>query len=153
MRVTTMITNGGVHPPEKWAVVTANEIIQVATDATSQQAMDGRKLELRIIEILEKHHAKVQTHERGKIKEHKHQRLVQVLDPTEHVPAALEEIIQASAGTSFEAYFAGKKDYLTLLLSQHFATNMHIERSQYADKIPDHPNSKAFKEKPARTNF
>lgn len=147
MFAAVLTTNGGPHSPEKWAIVTAGQIIQVAATAIGVQAMDARKLENKIIDILEKHHGKVQTQERGKIKTHGDERLSHALDPTEYIDTALDEIVAAAKGMLYEPHFSKPetRDYLRNLLGQHFATNMHIERSWHADRNPHSEHAKAFR--------
>ncbi len=145
-----LITDGGPHPAEKWAVITAGAIIDVAESARGKpSAIEGRKLELKIIDILEGHHAKVQEHERGAIKKHGVARLEHPIDPTEHLDTPFDEIVAAAKGTMFESYFAKPevRDSLRNVLGQHFATSMHIERSWHADRNPADPKAVAFMQK------
>ncbi|BCP53773.1 hypothetical protein K32_23900 [Kaistia sp. 32K] len=124
-----LISEDGPHSAEQWAEVTASQIVSLEATA----GVPARKFELKVIEILEQHHAAVQVHERGKIKTEKHGRCGNAPDPSEHIEAALAEIVEAAKGTPFEAHFAkaNVQAYLTNVLGQHFATSMQIERDWY----------------------
>jgi hypothetical protein len=149
MQMGIMITNGGTHPPEKWAAMTASQIIQVSSTAVGAAAAVGRRLELKILDILEEAHARVQGIEKNALGNIGIDYLAGPLDPREHVEAPLQAIVEAAKGTPHEAHFALEttKDYLRKVLAQHFGTAMHIERSTYADGMPGHPIAIAYKEK------
>jgi len=146
MQVGVMITDGGPHPSEKWADQTASQIIDIAATAPESKLMEARAFREKIVEILTPHHAKVQEHERGKLAasiEH----MVTPLDPSEHIDEAVDAIIAAAKGLSFEAHFhkPETRAYLVNLIGSHFATAMHIERSWHADRNPDSEHAKAFR--------
>lgn len=149
MQIGVMITNGDQHSAEKWAIVTAGQIIQIGASATGTQAIDARKLENAIIAILEGHHKKVQSGEREAITKDGDARLAHALDHTQHADTAaiVAEIVAASKGSAFEVHFAKPETqaYLADLLGQHFRTSMDIERSWHADKHPTSDHAKAFK--------
>lgn len=135
MQTGILVTNGGPHPADKWAAQTAAQIIQIGADASGEQAIAARKFELVILDILEDHHGKVQTHERGKITEHGTARFAHPLDSAEHVDAPFQAIVAASKGTLFESHFAKPEvqAHIRNVLASHFATSMDIERSWFAD--------------------
>lgn len=148
MQVGIMKTDGGPHSAEKWAVVTAGQILQVASDSESLQAIEGRRLELKIIDILVDHHTEVQTEERGKLAEHGCGRLGHELDCECHnLDDKVEQIANAAKGTAFEAHFAKPetKAYIRNVLGQHFATSMDIERSYHADANADDPLAQEYR--------
>lgn len=145
MHIGIMLTNGGTHPPEKWAVVTAGQIIQIG-DNPSINAVAARRMELNILNILEEAHGAVQDAEKLAIATKGSDHLDINIDPTPFIEKPLNAIIAVSKGTPFEAHFANPRiaDYLRTLLGQHFGTAMHIERNTFADKIPDHPSAKSY---------
>lgn len=149
--VQIMITNGGPHSHEKWAIATAQQIIEIGANATSTQAMDARKLENKIIDLLEVHHQEVQENERAMIKDRGHDRLSEDLafDVSDRVDGPVSQIVSASVGTPFEAHFAKPEvqAYLRDLIATHFRTSMQIERSWHADRHPDTEHAKAFRER------
>lgn len=155
-----LVTNGGPHPADKWAAITAHQIgdlIQIDEHSASPEAVAARiakpKLMTAITEALAGHHHAVQKHERGKIDEHGHERLSHSLDAREHVPATLDEafrdVMLCTKDSAFKAHFdqAHVQDVVRGILGSHFATSMHIERSWHADgktiedgKVIDNPD-------------
>lgn len=147
MQVGVMITNGGPHPAEKWAQVTADQIIDIGSTAKGALLTEAHTFRTMIVQTLADHHTKVQTHERGQLESAGDDHLGTALDPTAHIAGAVDEIIEATKGTSFEAHFAQPhvREYLERVLGSHFATSMHIERSWHADRNPDGKNAQAFR--------
>lgn len=149
MQIGVMKTDNGPHSPEYWATVTAGQIIKIDGNDGSKVAA-ARKLENKIIDILENWHRKVQQGERSKIKTHGDKHIVTPLDATEHLDGsagAVEEIIAATKGTPFEDHFAetSVQEYVRNLLGQHFSTNMFIERSYHADRVPNSEHAREFR--------
>lgn len=142
-----MITNGGPHSHEKWAIATAEQIIQIGASATGTQAMDARKLENKVIEILEGSHKSVQEDERDNLKDDDH--LLTEFDASDYIDEPLAQIVEASKGTPFEGHFAKveTQSYLRDLLGTHFRTSMHIERSWHVDRNSDHVHAEAFRQR------
>lgn len=143
-----LITNGGAHPPEKWAAATASHIVDIADHVAGEKRGAAIKLQAAIIDILEGHHTTVQNGERAKITEHGHARLSHDLDPDHHL--SIDEVIAAiqmqSVGTPWDIDLNtdAAAESLRVLLNQHFKTSMHIERSWHADRNPDTEQAKAF---------
>ncbi len=149
MTIGILVTNNGPHPPEKWAEATASHIVDIADHVAGERRGAAIKLQAAIIDVLETHHATVQTGERAKIDEHGADRLAHPLDPGEHLSldGAVKEIVAAAKGTPWEADFAASAmtDHLRTLLGSHFCTSMHIERSWHADRNPDTEQARAFR--------
>lgn len=145
--VGVMITNGGTHSPEKWAAMTAGQIIQIGEQATGTAVAHARKMELKVLDILEDAHREVQEREKEALAQVGPQYLLQDIDPSRYVEKPVIKIIEASAGSPYERHFALEevKIYLRNLLRQHFGTAMHVERSTFADQIPDNPLAKIYK--------
>lgn len=93
--------NGGVHPPGKWADVTAGRLIQIAETAEGGLVADAKALRAKFVEILAHHHGKAQQTARDSIVEgaaHCH--------CNAKSGRALDALVAATKGTSFEAHFA-----------------------------------------------
>ena len=133
-------TDGGPHPASKWAEATAGHIVQIGEHVAGAELVRARRFELTVMDIVEAHHATVQDGERGKIVSDGHDRILAALDPSDHlsIDDAVGEIVAASVGTTFETHFAQPfvRAYLVDLLTQHFRTSMHVERSWHADRNP-----------------
>jgi len=147
--VGVMITNGGTHPPEKYAAMTAGQIIQIGQNAAGAAAVIGRRMELKILDILEEAHSELQSIEKAAIAQFGSDVLTANIDPSVHVDKPLAAIIETAKNTPYEAHFALEttRDYLRRLLLQHFGTAMHIERKTFADTIPGDPKAQAYIEK------
>lgn len=168
MQVGILITNGGPHTADKWALTTTSQIMQAVFSASAAETAAARKFENALLDILSPHHDKVQKHERGKIEEHGMDRLSHAIDPRPHCDAVVAEIAAAAAKADpvvvpdpdrpgemktidLGAHFA-KADVqaaLAGLIGAHFASSMDIERSWHADKNAHHPEAKAYRK--ART--
>jgi len=141
-----MITNGGPHPPESWAQVTAEHIAPIAVGLAGTRYVAAMKLQMAITEALTPHHQAVQHHEREKLAgDPAH--VMTDLDPSAHLDVAMQAIIDAAAGTEWEAHFA-QPDVQAVIrqeLGAHFATAQHIERSWHVDRNPAHPHAAAWR--------
>lgn len=143
-----MITNGGSHPPDKWADVTTESIldlIEIAEDSDTPQAAAARqaKRELRpvLFAIFNQHHDKVQQHERGELKAVKKHTEADLLatgkiNPHEHM-GVMDEVAAALAATPFAAHFAQPVvlGVIKQIVGQHTANAMHIERAWHRDRL------------------
>lgn len=145
MQLGILVTDHGKHSAEKWAAHTAGHIIQIATTAAGAQAIEGRKLELQIIEILEKHHSDVMAHEQKCLAEDGVDRHDEPHEPEAFADGGLADIVAAAAGTQFESHFADPETVLHIakVLHEHFAASMDIERQW-------HPTHKAHCERKAQ---
>lgn len=147
MQMTLMMTDGGPHPPEKWAAVTVRGVLNIAESAPDALLREAREFENKAVAILTKHHALIQDHERAGLVTEGPDRLASDIDPSGHIPDAVDDIIALAKGTSFAAHFDNPetRSYLNQLLHEHFHHSMWIERSWHADTHPDHPLSKVFR--------
>jgi hypothetical protein len=150
-----MITDGGPHPVEKWAEATASCIVDIADHVAGTRRGAAIKLQAAIVDALEKHHTTVQDGERALLVEEGHIRLGDTIDANDHldIDDTADEIIACAAGTPWEGDFAKPefKTGLTQLLTQHFHTSMHIERSWHADRNPTAPEAIAFRARQVRS--
>lgn len=149
MQVGIMITNGGTHPPEKWAAMTVSQIISISKTATGEAATLARKLELRFLDILEDAHREVQNAEKTALNAVGIDHLRTALNPVPYVEPALDKIVAAAEGTAHEVHFKTDeiKNYLRKTLAQHFGNVMHIERLAIADTQPGNPVAVEYKAK------
>lgn len=67
MQFGVLITDHGKHSDEKLAITCAQDIIQIGASASGQQAVDGRKLENKIVEVLEGIFLQIADFEHGEI--------------------------------------------------------------------------------------
>jgi hypothetical protein len=147
MQVGVLITDGGVHPPETWAEVTANQIIDISRTAKGALLEEAEGFRSRIVQALVGYHRLVQEYEREQLsKDDRH--MLSKLDPTPHIDDPVEDIVRLGRGTSFAQHLAKPEtqDYLRRLVGGHFCTVMHIERLAHADQNKDHPHRRTYKE-------
>jgi hypothetical protein len=163
MQVGIMVTNGGPHSADKWAVTTAGQILQSVFSVDAADTVGARKFEMACLDILLPHHEKVQTGERGKLAKDGMKRLATPIDPREYCDVAVQEIAAAAqkigkikvpdpdmSGETKEVdlgeHFANPEvqQKLAGLIGAHFATAMDIERSWHADKNADDQEAKAY---------
>jgi hypothetical protein len=102
-----LITNGGPHPADKWASVTAGQIaslVQIDEDSSSKEAVAARQakamFETELAIALTDHHEAVQARVRAKAADH----------PTaaraDDVDAALGVVDTAAAKTPFATWYS-----------------------------------------------
>ena len=84
---------------------TAGQIIQIAADAAGEQAIEGRRLELKILDILERHHGVVQDEEKRGLEKFGVDRYEHSINVWDRVNEAFDEILAASKGTHFKSHF------------------------------------------------
>jgi hypothetical protein len=144
-----MVTNGGPHSAAKWSEATASHIVEIGEHLAGEKRSGAIKLQARIVDIMERHHLAVQTVERDKMKKDAARVGLPTVNPRDNtdIDAAVSEIVAAAKGTPWEADFDKPEaaTHMRDLLTRHLRTNMHIERSWYADTNPDSPHSKAFR--------
>jgi len=161
MFVHVMTTDGGPHPPEKWALATAMHIVAVFNvDKNSPRAVE---LELakdeakgKIVRIMIAHHTAAQDGERGKIAEHGHDRLLHDCDPGHHcdVESVVAEVMQAVKPLlafivmSPEVELPPHQTMWAVVkerVENDVRTIMHIERSWHADRNPNTEQARDFR--------
>ncbi len=144
-----LITDGGPHSAEKWAVATASHIVSIAEHVSGEKRSAAIKLEAAIIDILEGHHTTVHDGEHATLAEIGHDRLTHSFDPEDHVSVdhVVSEIIAAAKGTPWAPDFDKPEmaESLRVVLNSHFSTSMHAIRSWHADQNADAEQSVAFK--------
>lgn len=130
-----MVTDGGAHPPDKWAEITTNEILAlIQIEGDSPEAIEARlavaDLRPKLVRFFTEHHDGVQKHERKKARS-----LADGLDPSSHVDRCswYDDVFSTSP---FAAHFAKNEvqEVVNRIIGQHTADVMHIERRYHADK-------------------
>jgi hypothetical protein len=138
-----MVTNGGAHPADRWAELTAETILNlivIVEDSVTDEAAAARaaKRDLRYVlfDILNQHHDDVQKGERGNVPTDPHAHVAAPLEPMPHVEPTMMEIRAAFAASPFAAHFAKMEvqSVLVNIVAQHTADVMHIERRYHQDR-------------------
>lgn len=136
-----MASEGGFHPPEKWGVVTTNEIldlivIESRTDIGDLARAQKEAIRPQLESVLSRHHAAVMQAERGEIQRNR-KRVFDRLDPLTDAAMALVDVLNVLDGTMFGQHFRKQENanIVGRIIGQHFADSMHIERLPY---LTDH---------------
>jgi hypothetical protein len=151
MSMQILVTNGGPHPPEKWAHVSAHQImdvIQVAPSAPKWAFRAHRELEIKLYELLVRLHDEVQRAESDRLKTDD----VYLNTPiAPHVQAfsAASKVVEAAQDSAFADHFSAPqvKEYIMRVIGQHFTDAMHIERRWHVDRNPNSEHAKAYRAK------
>lgn len=148
MRPNILITNGtengGVHPPEKWAQISADHIMSLfdigtpPTPGTDDRGFydarvsDVRRFEKAVVDILVEEHRENQEHVRRKIGDG-----VEVRDTHGRLQGPTERILAAAQGLSFETAMQRPevKEHIHAVLHSHFATAMDIEHQWHHHRL------------------
>lgn len=141
-----MVTDHGPHPADAWAQITAEHIAPIGKDVTGHRRLKALELQAKIALAIEPHHQKVQNDEGIKLGvDTAH--VMNPVDPSEHLDAAVKAIQDAAVGTEWEGHFKDPERVALIRqeVASHVATIQHIEKSWHADKNPDHPASVAFR--------
>lgn len=143
-----MITNGGSHPPDKWADVTTDtivDLIQVEDDSNSPEAAAARQakrgLRDTLFDIFNTSFAAVQKVSRDEVQKIKDTAKAIAnaegpIDVTPHM-AVTAKLDAALAATPFAAHFAKPevKQVLHQIVGQHIANAIDIERKWHKDRL------------------
>jgi len=135
MQLGVLITNHGKHSNEKLAVAVATDIVNIGANASSQQAMDGRKLENKLAEIMEAFFAKLADFEHGEIEANgtAHLSSEQVANP-EILNEAQHEIILAIGASPFASWFTAAQieSYVNASVEKWLKIGHHMHRDWFA---------------------
>jgi hypothetical protein len=153
MKVGILTTDGGSHPPAKWAEQTAGQIADIISIDPNSVAFDEltaqkNAFEKEITETLTAHHDTVQKHEQTQLSEVGMDRLTHPLLPEDqHLDDAVNSVDNVAQTKIFGSHFKKPEvqHYVKQVIGSHMASIQHIERSWHADKNPDHEHAKAFK--------
>lgn len=136
--VTFLVTNGGPHPPDKWASLAAGKIadlIQIADQSDSDAATAARKAKPRfaldVSEALEASFRDVTSEEESRVKDGDvtSRQAPFAVDP--HLDDAVSSVVSAAAQTPFSNHFndANVQQAVRIILKQYFLDAANIQRS------------------------
>jgi len=136
-QVGILCTNGGTHSPEKWAAASAGQLIQIAAEATGEQAIAGRRLELQLLDILERHHKIVQDEEKLALKEEGVAHYEHPIDVSNHVFDAFDEIMSSTKSSHFAEHFSDPivQGHVLDVIRKDMQTIIEIERAWHKSKL------------------
>lgn len=134
-----LVTNGGPHSPETWAIATAQVIAPI--DENLQKTDGARhlaalKLQAAIADALVSHHANVQHTERSHLSRKGDAHLAWELGADDCIDAAVSAIQSAATGTDWESHFREPQivEIIKHEVHVHFRTAQQIERQWHCDR-------------------
>jgi hypothetical protein len=138
--------NSNTHPPEAWAIETAQAIFDVNDNVPAATRIPAMRLQIAIAEALTPHHARVQADEQAALDADAATQFSAPHDPSVYFDQAVTDIQAAAASTPWAAQFAAPDmvEQIKRVLGSHFATAQHIHRQAHARANPEHPEGQAF---------
>jgi hypothetical protein len=155
MQPSIMITNGGTHPADKQAAMTAKRImdlIQIDENSNSPEATAARKakprLELDLADKLEELHEYSRTYEVKKLEEKGDARLAKAIDVTGMPEKAWDAVSALFANSPFAEHFKQPhvQEVVKYIVEGRMESAADDERSWHADRNPDGPHAKRYRE-------
>jgi len=135
MQFGVLVTDNGKHSGEKLAIACATDIVQIGADATGQQAIDGRKLENRIIEIMEAKFAELAAFEHAGIATRGTEHLTESMEAhPEILNSAVSEIGDAIVRSPFASWFTSDRvdSYVRASVAKWLTAGQHMHRDWFA---------------------
>lgn len=158
MQPSIMITNGGTHPADKQAAMTAQRImdlIQIDENSNSPEAVTARKakprLQLDLADKLEELHEYSRVYELNKLKDKGDARLAKPIDVTGMPEKAWDAVSALFANSPFAEHFKQPhvQEVVKYIVEGRMESAADDERSWHVDANPNGPNAKKYIE--ART--
>lgn len=133
-----LVTNGGSHPPEKWAMTTAEQVFDIGSSVAGDRLIQAQKLQLAIAEALMPHYSQAQDDETSRLAEDA-KNVLSSHSVDAYLDAAMKDVVGAAKGTMWESHFADPDVQAAAreVIGSNFTTAMHVERLWHADRNPD----------------
>jgi hypothetical protein len=133
-----LVTNGGPHPPDKWAALSASKIsdlIQIDELSDSDAAVLARKAKPRfsvgVADALETSFYNVMADERAKVNSGAVSTRLDPFAVDSYLDASVTAVVNASAGTPFSDHFAlsDVQSVVRNIIKQNFIEAANVQRS------------------------
>jgi hypothetical protein len=127
-----MITAEGKHPPEKWAELISDEIVDISADAEETKMKEAMNFKGEIAAALVKHVRAMTDHEQEQIQAGNHD-LDLPYETEDYAADVVDEICGLAKGKSFEAHFQ-KPDIqvrLSACINRNFKSAKLVERHHF----------------------
>jgi hypothetical protein len=141
-----LITNNGVHSPEKWAMMSAQNIFNIQSTVQEDKLIEAQKFQILLAEQLQTHYNDAQIEERTALTNDA-EHVLKAFAVSSYVEKMLQAVISIAKGTLWEAHFAitSVQNAVREVLQDHLFTVHHIERLSHADKNPTCPHATQYK--------
>ena len=141
-----LITNNGVHSPEKWAMITAQSVFDIQSTVQEDRLIEAQKFQILLAEQLQTHHSAAQIEERTALANDA-EHILKAFNVSSYVEKMLQAVISVAKGTLWEAHFAmtAVQNAVREVSQDHLFTVHHIERLSHADKNPTCPHATQYK--------
>jgi hypothetical protein len=129
-----MITDNGTHPPEKWAMESAIQLVHIEDQNNGAAVFKAENIRNKIANALLPHHTAQQKREIAGLRENAGAHHASPLEPAEeHIDAAKNAVIEALKDTDADVSSDLAKAKLDFVLRSHFTTQADIERRTHLD--------------------
>jgi hypothetical protein len=138
--------NANFHPPETWAVATAQQLFDVGAEVASSLRIPALQWQGKLAEYLVQHHTQVQADEQAQLDEDAAERYAAPHDVDRYLDDVVAGILTLAEGTPWQKMFEapGIADQIRGVLGTHFATAQHIHRQAHARANLHIPEAPAF---------
>lgn len=138
MQMGILITDNGPHPPDKWAVATAEHIFPISPMIAKDRLMDAKKIQLAIAEALVSHHGDNIAAEQSALAARGADRFGEPFTPEDATQKALETVVSVMANSPWKDKTLDPEwqGAVRSILASHFATAQQIERQWHAHRNP-----------------
>lgn len=133
-----LVTNGGPHSPETWAVATAESVFVIGPDVEGARLFQAKRLQMQIAEVLVAHHKSIQETERAALQSDKAARIgiayeadaAEAKAEADEIIAAIQTVLKDSP---WEAQYSNPDTMQAAqtVIASHIMTLKDIER-QYS---------------------
>lgn len=141
-----LVTDNGSHPPEKWAMLSAEIIFPTDGIEDESRVLLARSTQLAIANALLPIYTTTQDGAWDALSADPGAALAEPINPTNPTEAALVAVLAAVAGTPWEDHFADQAVQGAVLseIGSHVATVIRIERDWAVNDFAEDPGVQAY---------
>lgn len=141
-----LITNGGPHPAEKWAIYVAERIVPTDNVTIGDRPMQALALQVAVAKAISDDFEKAQSEEKSRLFNDSNH-LNNDYDVDLYVEPMMQDIVSCAKGTPWEAHYnsADVQNEIRSMLRSHVWDTLHIERMYHADANPDMAPAREYK--------
>lgn len=152
MKIGIIKTDNGMHSAELMASACAGQVMNIdPANMDGPRLLAAQKLEVAIVEALVPHHAAARDAVKAELAADAtaHFARSDLHDPGSVLDSAMSSVMDAAAGTPWEAEFTEKKAEIRHRVGQFLVDMAHLERLYHRDANPTDALAKAYGDNPA----